>query len=520
MASLLRSGSQGDEVRRLQEILNGQGYGLDVDGIYGSQTKNAVKQYQSANGLDADGIVGEQTWASLNALPNGEWGMGNGELSAAAENTPTLSPTETALGGAEAGRPAFQQSQTLTDALNTLQAQLGQKPGEYQSPYAAQIEALYQKATNREPFSYDANADPVYQMYRDRYRENARRSMQDTMAEAAALSGGYGNTYAQAAAQQAYDQQMNGLNDILPQLYDQAYSRYSAEGDQILQQLALAQQMDQTGYNRWADQLADYYNQLGAQQSLANDMYNREYGEYADALNAWQNDRAYYYQKAQDELAQQNFLAQLAMAGSSGGSSGGGGGGGSRSSGGSKSSGSGSVSTGANYKTVLNTAKGLTAQKAYDYVERMANQGYITDDEGYRILAVELGLDVGQYAGGSSGNSGGTGNLSTNLSSLLNTIGQGVASTVKGAVSRHGQLVQQQDGQHGAVSQRVGQRDAEYQRREGDGGGADDEGEPGKSHTEPVERAANSAETEPVAAGRAEEIEEVKEIRSWPSRIT
>ena len=426
MASLLRSGSQGDDVRRLQEILNGQGYGLDVDGVYGSQTKNAVKQYQSANGLDADGIVGEQTWASLNGLAaNGESGMGNGELTEPA--APTLSPTETALGGAEAGRPGFAQSQTLTDALNALQAQLGQKPGEYQSPYAAQIEALYQKATSREPFQYDANADPVYQMYRDRYRENARRSMQDTMAEAAALSGGYGNTYAQAAAQQAYDQQMNGLNDILPQLYDQAYSRYSAEGDQILQQLALAQQMDQTGYNRWADQLADYYNQLGAQQSLANDMYNREYGEYADALNAWQADRAYYYQKAQDELAQQNFLTQLALAGGSGGSSGGGGG--SSRSGSSRSGGSGGASTGANYKTVLNTAKGLTSQKAYEYIERMANQGYISNDEGYRILAVELGLDVGQYAN-EGGNGGNTGNLGANLSSLLSAMGQGVRNAV------------------------------------------------------------------------------------------
>lgn len=407
MASLLRSGSQGDEVRRLQEILNTQGYGLDVDGIFGSNTKNAVKQYQAANGLQADGIVGDQTWGALNALGNAA-SVTNPKQTAmpttlttprgTSYNPAELTANQADLNSTEGGAPRFQQSQTLSDALNALQAQLGQKPGAYESPYAAQIEALYNKATSRPAFSYDPSMDPLYQMYRDRYAENARRSMQDTLADAAALTGGYGNSYAQAAAQQAYDAQMNGLNDILPQLYGQAWDMYNAEGDRILQQLALAQQMDQTAYGRYADELADYYNQLGARQSLANDMYNREYGQFADALQAWQNDRAYYYGKTADELAQQNYLASLAMSGSSGGSSGGGSSG-SRSSSSSRSGGSsgGTTATGANYKTVLATAKGLTNSKAVDYVSRMVDNGYISADEGYRILEVEMGIDTAQY---------------------------------------------------------------------------------------------------------------------------
>jgi len=36
-----------------------------VDGIYGSATAGAVKNYQQARGLVADGIVGPQTWAAL-----------------------------------------------------------------------------------------------------------------------------------------------------------------------------------------------------------------------------------------------------------------------------------------------------------------------------------------------------------------------------------------------------------------------------------------------------------------------
>lgn len=41
------------------------GYGLAVDGSFGSLTRNAVISYQKANYLKVDGIVGSQTWRSL-----------------------------------------------------------------------------------------------------------------------------------------------------------------------------------------------------------------------------------------------------------------------------------------------------------------------------------------------------------------------------------------------------------------------------------------------------------------------
>ena len=39
--------------------------GLDVDGVYGTKTKNAVAAYQTSNGLSVDGVCGPKTWASL-----------------------------------------------------------------------------------------------------------------------------------------------------------------------------------------------------------------------------------------------------------------------------------------------------------------------------------------------------------------------------------------------------------------------------------------------------------------------
>ena len=63
---MLRTGSRGDAVRKLQELLSAKGYTCgSVDGIFGSKTKAAVLAFQKANGLGADGIVGPLTWGKL-----------------------------------------------------------------------------------------------------------------------------------------------------------------------------------------------------------------------------------------------------------------------------------------------------------------------------------------------------------------------------------------------------------------------------------------------------------------------
>ncbi|KAF3889222.1 MULTISPECIES: peptidoglycan-binding domain-containing protein [Nostocales] len=60
----LENGSQGEDVRYLQRILNCLEYGsVATDGKFGPQTENAVKQFQgNYPPLAVDGIVGQQTW--------------------------------------------------------------------------------------------------------------------------------------------------------------------------------------------------------------------------------------------------------------------------------------------------------------------------------------------------------------------------------------------------------------------------------------------------------------------------
>lgn len=53
--TLSKYGSQGDEVKQIQQKLKNWGYYTgSVDGIYGSKTQEAVRNFQKANGLTQD----------------------------------------------------------------------------------------------------------------------------------------------------------------------------------------------------------------------------------------------------------------------------------------------------------------------------------------------------------------------------------------------------------------------------------------------------------------------------------
>jgi len=66
VALIIKQGQRGATVRQIQQKLKNWGYYKGkVDGIFGAQTKEAVKYFQRKNGLKVDGVVGKQTLAAL-----------------------------------------------------------------------------------------------------------------------------------------------------------------------------------------------------------------------------------------------------------------------------------------------------------------------------------------------------------------------------------------------------------------------------------------------------------------------
>ena len=64
--ALSKYGSRGSEVTQIQTKLKRWGYyNGNIDGIYGTQTVNAVKYFQRKNGLAVDGIAGPNTLRAM-----------------------------------------------------------------------------------------------------------------------------------------------------------------------------------------------------------------------------------------------------------------------------------------------------------------------------------------------------------------------------------------------------------------------------------------------------------------------
>ena len=281
-------------VTELQKMLNQNGdYNLAEDGIFGSNTLDAVKKYQQANGLAVDGIVGKNTWA---ALTKGQEASGEQQESGF-QYTP------------------YQQSDTVQAAYDMLTQHMQTKPGEYQSQWQTQLNDILQQILNREDFSYDLNGDALYQQYKDQYMQQGQMAMMDTMGQAQAMTGGYGNSYAQTAGQQAYQGYLQQLNDKIPDLYQLALQKYQMEGDALYDQYAMLGAQEEQDYGRHRDEVSDWQTELGRLQDQYNAERDYDYSKWTDgrdfAYGQYSDDRAYDYQVGRDQITDSQWQAEF-----------------------------------------------------------------------------------------------------------------------------------------------------------------------------------------------------------------
>ena len=76
--ALSKYGSRGSEVTQIQTKLKRWGYyNGNIDGIYGTQTLEAVKYFQRKNGLTVDGIAGPATLKAMGIMTSSSSGSGS-----------------------------------------------------------------------------------------------------------------------------------------------------------------------------------------------------------------------------------------------------------------------------------------------------------------------------------------------------------------------------------------------------------------------------------------------------------
>lgn len=277
--SQISYGSAGEDVKKLQSLLNAQGYDLAVDGIFGAKTQAAVKDYQSKNSLAVDGIAGINTWSSLTAKE------------------------ETA---AEPVVKVFEESDWLQQLSQQVQALRDNAPADYQFSRQEDYQAVIDEIINRQDFDYDINADALYHHYKDQYAAQGKLAMLDTMGQAAAKTGGYGNSYAQTAGQQAYQSYLQKVNEVIPQLYNLAYDRYDSQSQALFDRYNLLKSQNDSEYEKYRDALQDYYDEISRLESTVASQRQQEYQAFRDEIA----DSQYAEKLAQD---QQQFQLEYAL---------------------------------------------------------------------------------------------------------------------------------------------------------------------------------------------------------------
>lgn len=307
-------------------------------------------------------------------------------------------------------RPTYQQSQMVQDAYNTYQQYLATKPGAYESNYQAQIDSLLGDIMNRPAFSYDFNADPMYQMYRDNYVDQGRQAMIDATANAAALTGGYGNSYAATAGQQAYQAHLQQLNNIIPELWQMAYNVYLNEGDDMRANMSLLQSLEDTDYNRYRDTVSDWQTDRAFLYNVYDNEYNRDYGMYRDTVGDWESDRAFSYNADMDRynasVAERNFAYQQYR----------------------DSVGDWEADRAFNYGAGMDQYNASVAERDFayqQYLDALSQYNY-ENEFAYQQAQDALALAARSSGGGSSGGSGSSSGSSSKNSSGYSDIAKGV----------------------------------------------------------------------------------------------
>lgn len=203
--------------------------------------------------------------------------------------------------------PTYQPSEAVNQAAQMLADQMAKAPGQYNSPWATQINDTLDKILNREKFSYDFNGDAFYQQFKDKFTQQARMASEDAVARASAMTGGYGNSYAATAGAQAFNEQMGQLNDVIPELYQMAYDRYAREGQDLKDAYSLLAAREAEAYGKYRDEKADYLTERDY-------LTGRLESEKADDYNRFADERNFGYGANRDTVADNKWQSEFDLA--------------------------------------------------------------------------------------------------------------------------------------------------------------------------------------------------------------
>ena len=157
--------------------------------------------------------------------------------------------------------------------------------------YGRQADDALRALSERAAFRYDPDTDPVYQAYKNQYEREADRAFRKVLNDNnTSVTGASGAVLAEAMANR--NNYLSRLTDMIPELADKAYTRYSGETDRLSNTAKLLSGLADEYYNRLYDADSDARDRITA--AGAAERKQRQYIDESDreaAQTAAENER-------------------------------------------------------------------------------------------------------------------------------------------------------------------------------------------------------------------------------------
>ena len=165
------------------------------------------------------------------------------------------------------------------------------RPYEINSPsyrgsyYEDEKDRIYKMISAYGDFNYNVESDPLYEAYKKVYLSLGDDAYERALGENAMRTGGIASTSAVSAAALAKNKYNSMLAAKVPELYDKAYSRYKGGLERLYNQLELADDIDDTKYLRYRDDVKDYEADRDYYYKKDKDIADDLYKAYTDETN-------------------------------------------------------------------------------------------------------------------------------------------------------------------------------------------------------------------------------------------
>ena len=201
----------------------------------------------------------------------------------------------------------FQTSERTDSAYDYWQSVQAAQPDPYESQWSGTINNLLDQIVNREDFSYDFNADPLYQQYKDQYTKQGKNAMKDTVAQVSNMTGGYGNSYAATAGSQAYQNYLEQLNNKIPELYQMAMNKYKMDTDTLMGKYNAVGSQEDREFGQWSTKYGLWQGDRNYALNAYATLFDQDISSQTFNSNNWKDDRTYNYNLWRDSVGDDHW---------------------------------------------------------------------------------------------------------------------------------------------------------------------------------------------------------------------